>query len=155
MLMTTGRRLAWIALSLLSVLAATLLTFVARIFAGDTMYVFFVAAVTLVAWQGGWRFGLVATALSIAAVDYFFLEPIGSLRLSSTAAIARLLSFAVVALCVIAITRALRLARDRADAAARAATAARQFAERVSAERTGLLSVLSHEVRTPMNAILG
>jgi signal transduction histidine kinase len=151
----TIRKAAWIAGCVASVLAAAALTAVARRFADETMYVFFVAAVTLVAWRGGWRLGLLTTTLSITAVDFFFVEPVGSFRVLAADSVARLVSFTLVALAVIAITRELRMARQRADAAARAERAARDAAERVSAERARFLSTLSHEVRTPINAMLG
>lgn len=147
--------LASTALVAATVLAATLLTLVADRFAAETLYVFFVAAVALVAWQAGWRLGLATLALSLVAVDFFFITPTGSLRLHSVVAVSRLLSLTLVSLAMIGITRALRTERQRADAAACAAQEARGATERVSEERARFLRTLSHEVRTPLNAMLG
>jgi signal transduction histidine kinase len=147
--------LASSALVAATVLAATLLTLIADRFAAETLYVFFVAAVALVAWQAGWRLGLATLALSLFAVDFLFIAPIGSLRLHSVIAVSRLLSLALVSLAMIGITRALRKERQRADAAACAAQEARDATERVSEERARFLRTLWHEVRTPLNAVLG
>ncbi len=135
--------------------AAALITLVARRFADETMYVFFVAAVQLAAWRDGWRSGVVATGLSVLAVDFLFIEPVGSVRLLSLASAARLLSFTLVSALLLVTTRALRVARQRANELALAATAAQKNAEHVSEARARFLSTLSHEVRTPINAILG
>jgi len=137
------------------VLGAVALTSFARRFADETMYVFFVGAVAVVAWRSGWLYGLAALAVSVLAVDYWFIEPLGSLRLLSAVAISRLLSFAVVSLVLLFVIRALRIARWQSEGLASASNEAREAAERVSAERARFLSTLSHEVRTPISAVLG
>ncbi len=51
------------------------LTLVLQPYAGDSPFLFFVAAVALSAWYGGLGPGLVATTLAVMLVEYFLLEP--------------------------------------------------------------------------------
>src|SRR5712692_9418465 len=59
----------------------------------------FICAVTLSAWLGGFRPGLLATLLSLLAFKYYFVPPVYSLALE-TAEIARLVVFSLAALFV-------------------------------------------------------
>jgi K+-sensing histidine kinase KdpD len=106
-----------IALTGTVVLGAAALSSIARRFADETMYVFFVAAVAVVAWRSGWRYGVATLVVSVRAVDYWFIEALGSLRLRSTVAISRLVSFVPVsvALCS-AVEAALALTAPQAEA---------------------------------------
>ena len=140
---------------LLIVLAMILLTWFVRDLAHDTMYVFLVAGVALVAWKDGWWLSAVAATLSILAVDLLFIDPIGSLRPPSVAALTQLLSLGFVAALMIGVVHALRRAQRRADEHAQFAQVARSTAEEVSNTRERFLRTLSHEVRTPINAVLG
>ncbi|HTR79764.1 MAG TPA: HAMP domain-containing sensor histidine kinase, partial [Gemmatimonadaceae bacterium] len=141
---------------------AAFLTWAARLVAEETMFIFFVAAAAIATWAGGWVTGAAAAALSAVAVDYFYIVPERSLRLISLVMAARLLSFALVSCLIIVLTDAVRRAQHRAEALAaeadrarHSAEAARAQAERVSDARGEFLSTLSHEVRTPVNALLG
>jgi signal transduction histidine kinase len=73
----------------------------------------------------------------------------------SFAAVTQLVSFGFVAALIIAVTHALREAELRADHHARAAERALSVAEEVGKAREGFLRTLTHEVRTPINAVLG
>ncbi len=144
-----------VAITILAVAAATLITGVVRGVADETMYVFFVGAVALVTWMGGLRSGLMAVALSIVAVDFSFIEPIGSLHLLTTASVARLLSFALVAGLIATLTDALSRAKASAERLTRMAEQQKAEAEAASATKSDFLATLSHEVRTPIHALLG
>ena len=84
-----------------SAAAALLLSFLLRPLADPNPFIFFFAAVALSAWYGGLRAGLLATVLSIALTDYFFIPPYvvlavdlgGFLRLGIFALIAGLISW--------------------------------------------------------------
>jgi signal transduction histidine kinase len=144
-----------VARSLGVLIGAIALTWLVRQLADDTMYVFLLAAIAVVAWKDGWKVAAAAAALSIAAVDLIFIEPGGALRPLSLAAGTQLVSFGLVATLIIAVTHALREAELRADHHAHAAERALSAAEEVGRAREGFLRTLTHEVRTPINAVLG
>ena len=77
------------------------------------------------AWFGGFRPGLVATALSILAFDYYFVSPIHSLVVTSNDAL-RIVLFGIIALFVVLLismqrsaTESLRRTRDDLQVALR------------------------------------
>src|SRR5262245_47728486 len=70
----------------------------------------FLLAVLGSARLGGLGPGLLATGLSTLLIDYFFLVPIHSLKLSSANAVLDLLTFAVVALAISSLHRRARAA---------------------------------------------
>lgn len=149
---STWERVVW---ALVAVIAAAVVTWLVRLVANDTMYVFFVAAVALASWIGGVKIGIGAMLASIVVVDVAFIGPVGGLGPFSTAAIAQLLSFALVALIMVLLTDALVVAKRRAERLARAADRAKAEAEAESTTTSDFLATLSHEVRTPINALLG
>ena len=75
----------------------------------------FAAAVALATWYGGIGPGLLTSALSIAAIDFSFLPPIGSVELTHSEEWLDSGVFLVVALTISATTVALRHARRLAD----------------------------------------
>src|SRR3954447_3129413 len=81
-----------------------------------TTVVFFVAAVVLSAWFGGLGPSLLATALGVAAVDYFVLPPLNVLQLNGLADLVDLAAFGFVAVLVSSLHHNLREQRRRADA---------------------------------------
>jgi len=98
----------------------------------------FFCAIILSAWFGGYRQGLLATALSALAFDYWFLQPIGSLLVNSNE-LPRLIFFLLCALLVGFLaasqmhkTASLRRARD--DLAVRIADL-KQINELLNAEK--------------------
>src|SRR5215472_5753205 len=85
------------AAAFLSVLAALLITLGAKSLFSTTSYGLFLCAVMFSAWRGGLLPGLVATLLSVLALDYYFIPPFLSLDLTSNELI-HLVVFVVVAL---------------------------------------------------------
>jgi signal transduction histidine kinase len=99
----------------------------------------FLAAVAISAWVGGLGPGLLATALSVLALDYFFMTPVFSLGGGLTEGV-RLGIFGLVAVLV----SSLHEVRVRLEASLR----------RQAQARDQFLAVLAHELRTPLAAIL-
>ncbi|HEV8633314.1 MAG TPA: DUF4118 domain-containing protein [Chloroflexota bacterium] len=74
----------------------------------------FLVAVLLSAWRGGLAPGLLATLLSAAALDYFFLAPVYRFDLASLNAVVDLMVFALCAALVSSLSGRLREADRRA-----------------------------------------
>jgi signal transduction histidine kinase len=152
---TTSREVRRLSLAIGAMLVATVLTWLVREFAENTLYAFFVAAAALATWSNGWRVGALAVGLSALVIDLLFLEPVGRLSPPTPVAAIRLLSFALAAAFVIGVTEALCRARSNAERMAAEAEAARKEAERANAAKSTFVSTMSHEIRTPITAILG
>ena len=75
----------------------------------------FAAAVALATWYGGSGPGLLASVLSIFAIDFSFLPPIGSIELTHSEELVDSLVFLLVALTIGATTAAMRRARELAE----------------------------------------
>lgn len=76
----------------------------------------FFAAVMVSSWYGGLTSGLLATALSVLAIDYFLVEPIHSLSSPNLANLARLSVFVMAAILINSLNEAQRIAQRRAEA---------------------------------------
>jgi signal transduction histidine kinase/PAS domain-containing protein len=84
-------------------------------FMSSSPFLFFYGAVMLAAWWGGWGPGLLATGLSMAAVNYYFLPPDHTFHVSMGDAVA-LGIFALLSLMVIRLNVALqRTNAERAE----------------------------------------
>ncbi|NOK16390.1 ATP-binding protein [Corallococcus carmarthensis] len=94
----------------------------------STPYLAFFAAVVFSSWRGGWGPGLVSTGLSLLAVQYFFLQPLGEWRLEPDNVVA-LIFF--LSLSLFATTLNVRLRRANAE---RADLLERERAARAAAE---------------------
>jgi len=81
----------------------------------------FYAAVAISSWYGGIGPGLLATAMGALAVDYYLLEPIGSLRIENPANVPRLVLFTLVGMLIASLNGALRRAQHRCSIEAQAA----------------------------------
>ena len=110
------------AAAFLSVLAALLITLAAKSLFSTTSYGLFLCAVMFSAWRGGLLPGLVATLLSVLALDYYFIPPFRSLDLTSEELI-HLVVFVAVALFIsylngkqVRTEEALRRSRDDLEA---------------------------------------
>ncbi len=73
------QHLASYILVLLSVTLSLLLSVLLRPLLKPTIFILFFVAVGVAAWYGGMEAGLLATALSTVAIDYFFVEPLFTL----------------------------------------------------------------------------
>ena len=114
----------------------------------------FLAAVAVTAWRGGVLPSLLATALAVVAVDYFFSPPVGAFEASVDNA-AGAFVFVTVALLIswidVSRKRALR-ERDRLLASEQQARAEAESANRAKDQ---FLTMVTHELRTPLAVILG
>ena len=114
----------------------------------------FLAAITVTAWYGGLRPSLLATALAILAEDFFFIAPIHSLEMSLENVI-RICVFVLVALLISWIDLTRKRAIAERDKLILLEQQARMTAEAASRTKDQFLAMVSHELRNPLNVILG
>ncbi|MGZ3332701.1 MAG: ATP-binding protein [Gemmatimonadaceae bacterium] len=81
-------------------------------------FMFFVPAIAIAAWRGGRGPTALATGLSLVLIDYFFLTPIGSLRIVGSTSILDVIAFLVLTATIITTMEALRRAHAVAEAGA-------------------------------------
>lgn len=79
----------------------------------ESPFLLFFAPVMLSAWYGGFGPGLLATGLAAVVIDYYFLRPVGSLRLESMREATPLALFVVEASLITYLTRRARWATER------------------------------------------
>ena len=101
----------------------------------------FAAAVAVATWFGGAGAGLLSAALSVLAIDFSFLPPLGSIELTHFEELVDSLVFLVVASTIGATTGALRRAREIAEQRAADISVAHAAAERVAMQAQRLLEV--------------
>jgi signal transduction histidine kinase len=114
----------------------------------------FVAAVMLAAWLGGLGPSLLATALAVVPLDAVMTRGHVSFVLNAHM-FARLTLFVLVALFVSAVDAARRRAASERESALTGERIARADAEAASRAKDEFVTVVAHELRTPMTAILG
>ena len=92
--------------------------------------IFFVPAVTISAWQGGGGPGLLATALVWALCAYNYFPPIGSLAISNSNDVARMVAFVFQGILTSVLMERLHRARRQAEENRREADAFREASRR-------------------------
>jgi K+-sensing histidine kinase KdpD len=101
----------------------------------------FAAAVALATWYGGSGPGLLSAVISVLAIDFSFLPPIGSIELTHFEELIDSLVFLVVASTIGGTTAALRRARELAEQRADAISKAHAEAERLASRAQSLSEV--------------
>ncbi|MUG98768.1 PAS domain S-box protein [Scytonema sp. UIC 10036] len=102
--------------ALLSVALALGFNLLSRPYLDSTLTPLFFAAVMVSSWYGGLGSGLLATALSTLAINYFLVEPISSLSTPNLVNLARLSVFVMAAILINSLNEAQRIAQRRAEA---------------------------------------
>ena len=155
------------ALALVATAVALVATLALRRYGSTPSFLFFVPAVALAAWYGGWGPSALATALSLLLIDLNFLAPEGSLSIDRVEGL-EIVAFLVVAATITstmdALHRALALAESRAaelkllnDEVARSYDAEREKrhdAELLAHAREDVLGLVAHDLRNPLNLII-
>lgn len=99
----------------------------------------FFVAVIMSTWYGGLCPGLVATALSTLAVNYFLIEPYGSLNITNLATVVQMGVFVMAALLISGLSQSRRIALRQV----RANLSERQQTEAALQESTAILNVIN------------
>jgi len=113
----------------------------------------FLAAIAITAWRGGAWPSLLATALAVLIVDYFFNPPLSAFEASVDNA-ASAFVFVMVALLISWIDAKRKKALSERDILLLSEQQARVGAERANQAKDQFLAMVSHELRTPLGVIL-
>ncbi|HEY9879366.1 MAG TPA: PAS domain S-box protein [Leptolyngbyaceae cyanobacterium] len=92
----------------LTVGLAVLLTLLLQSLLKPSLFAFFYAAVAISAWMGGMLGGLLATGLSVAGINYFFVAPLYSFGISGLGSIVQMGVFVLVTLLISSLSSKLR-----------------------------------------------
>jgi PAS domain S-box-containing protein len=107
-----------------------------RLWLYPTITPLFLMAVMLSAWYGGLRAGLLATFLSMLAINYYFVEPFYSFSILDVGTVMRLLSFLLAAGLISSLNHSRRIALKRSQEALRSLQLAVSHEQAASAEAT-------------------
>ncbi len=141
------------AISIGSVLAASIVSIVVRPLTHAAASPLFVAAVTASAWLGGLSAGLLATLLAAVALDAVMASSWPSFTLTEDA-VAQLVVFVFVALFVSTLDHARRRAESQREELLERERTARADAEEANRAKDEFVTIVAHELRTPLTAIL-
>src|SRR5262249_25964846 len=153
---TTSGASIWprrMAISLGSVVGASIVSILVRPLTHAAASPLFVAAVTASAWLGGLSAGLLATVLATVALDAVMASSWPSFTLSEEA-VAQLAVFVFVALFVSALDHARRRAESQREELLERERMAREDAESANRAKDEFVTMVAHELRTPLTAIL-
>src|SRR5256885_6670335 len=155
------------ALALLATAIALIATLVLRRDGPTPSFLFFVPAVAISAWYGGFGSSVLATFLSLLLIDLNFLAPGGSLRVDRVEALeiaALIIVAATITTTMTALQRARALAEFRAaelkklnEEVGRSYNDERErrrVAELMAQAREEVLRVVAHDLRNPVNVIV-
>ena len=108
----------------------------------------------LISMRYGYGSAFGAAALSVLSFNFFFIPPYYTFAVADAR---HLVTFAVMFLVAVVISRLTKRVRDEADAARRFAEEAHHAAARAETEqlRSALLSSVSHDLRTPLAVVTG
>lgn len=115
MLKVTRSQLLGYGVAVLTVVVALLLTLLLQPLMGPLVFPFFYAAVAISAWYGGMVPGLLAAILSTLVTNFFFLEPLHSLGVTSTSLVVRLGVFLLVTFLISSLNSELHTAKQRLE----------------------------------------
>ncbi|MBW4550767.1 MAG: DUF4118 domain-containing protein [Aphanocapsa sp. GSE-SYN-MK-11-07L] len=101
-------------LATFSVALALALTLLLSPWLYPTVTPLFFVAVLVSAWLGGWEAGLLATVLSVLAINYSFIEPLYSLQVGDDSSFVRLSTFLIAAGFISWLTHSRRAALEQA-----------------------------------------
>ena len=115
-------------------------------------FLFFTPAVMVAAWFGGLGPGILAAVAGAACGDYFFLWTVGETTFEQGDRVA---TFALVSGLIITLTTVVNANRRRLNDALWREQQARAEAEAANQAKDDFLSLVSHELQTPVSAIVG
>lgn len=124
---------------------ASLLTLALQRLTGQPEDLLLAGAVAVTAWYAGRAAGLLASGLSVLALDYLVLPPTGEFNLDLHK-LAYLAAFGLVALVISSTSDALTRARELAEARAR-------DAEGLARTREEILAIVAHDLRNPLTLV--
>lgn len=115
----------------------------------------FFSAVAVSAWIGGIGPGLVATGLSVFAIDVALVEPIGSTSVDSITDLSRLIVFAAESVLICVLFHLLRKSNLQLEKSLEATEATLGRVEEANQLKRNFIANMSHEIRAPLSAVLG
>ncbi|MGH8497046.1 MAG: hybrid sensor histidine kinase/response regulator [Gammaproteobacteria bacterium] len=118
---------------------------------GGSVLLPFILPVLVAAWYGGLRPGLLATALSVLAADYFLLEPTYSLAIAQASDQVWTALFALIGIAISGISEAKRKARRQHNQSEEIAASARAQLQLVADSVPALISYVDTDFRYVLN----